>query len=939
MANNNSKKRRYAKAYGVKSNVYIGDLIYTTTFGNKNEGKLSKITDPKKDYSQDNFKVEEKDENSEFDMFKKEDELSVSLKSGKSNNVNINNPIKNPKADIIKINNKINELIFEPSSDLKDDNVRIQIGYNILDMNKIISLYYYDIVYALNNLTRNADVDKDFIGNLYFRNSLDDPGDPYNPYLKKHPKLTYEQIVAKSKIDPQGFYKFDKYASPYYAYFPIFKQYIEHKRNGTLDEQAENQNKENRKYNFNILRILSYVRQSIVHSKSKNGKDEDNQLNSLYRVNNDDKLLSKDLRKIVEDKFDTDLSNINKSFYENAKLNLYIIKQINGSNDDKDLLKKYYKFSIKKEGTNLGVNITAIREALFKYYYDEYEFDLYDTEYDSYRQKLNLIYDFLIYEYLTNNNKESKNSQEYEKYVNQLRKTASSDDRDNAKASIYHQIAKSFLEYNKSKNLISSWHELVSEKLDEIEKKKETISKEIHLKNIQQLESNEFSLFHKLMYFITYFLEKKEKNDLLTALINKLDNIASLNNAYYSITNTHIVYKANYSLFSEAGKVASKLRIVKSLSHMETKLKVATEPIYEDVLRSLGFNDEKEIKNIVFNFKNDSLKQPFANFIVNNIVKSRRYKYIAKYIDPKHCQCYIKNENLVKNILSMIPESQLDRYYNRLVHVNDSSSISLTNKIDTIYTQLKNVNYNFLEGNVCKNIEKDETTKEYIINPEKIEDTKSLINLYYTVIYLAVKNLVNINSIFTIAFECLERDYAIVNLPKKDVDEKEINELFFIKQYALEFYKNKHKYDYLAQNVKEFESEPKSSKIFESIRNNVIHMSIVNKAHEYLNEIKLESNPKSKLGKDVPVYYDLYIYVLEKLTLKDKKCGEISFNNKKYNDKTVYNHYDKDLLKVLLIPFGYNLARYKNLTIRDLFYDQYKDNIKEDKNINEINNN
>ena len=153
MANNNSKKTRYAKAYGVKSNVYIGDLIYTTTFGNKNEGKLSKITDPKKDYSQDNFKVEEKDENSEFDMFKKEDELSVSLKSGKSNNVNINNPIKNPKADIIKINNKINELIFEPSSDLKDDNVRIQIGYNILDMNKIISLYYYDIVYALNNLT------------------------------------------------------------------------------------------------------------------------------------------------------------------------------------------------------------------------------------------------------------------------------------------------------------------------------------------------------------------------------------------------------------------------------------------------------------------------------------------------------------------------------------------------------------------------------------------------------------------------------------------------------------------------------------------------------------------------------------------------------------------------------------------------------------------
>ncbi len=922
MANNNSKKRRYAKAYGVKSNVYIGDLIYTTTFGNKNEGKLSKITDPKKDYSQYNFKVEEKDENSEFDMFKKEDELSVSLKSGKSNNVNINNPIKNPKADIIKINNKINELIFEPSLDLKDDNVRIQIGYNILDMNKIISLYYYDIVYALNNLTRNADVDKDFIGNLNFHYSLDDPSNPYNPYYDTNPDLTYEEIVVKSEDDPQGFYKFDKYAKSSYGYFPVFKQY---KNNATNDDEIKTQNEENKKYNFNLLRVLSFIRQSIAHSK-----EENTPLNSLYRVNNDNSLLPEDLKKVINRKFVTDLNSINKSFNSNAKVNLYIIKKVTGIDDDTQLLEDYYNFSLKKENKNIGINATAVREELFELYKKK-RIDLSDHKYDYFRPKLNLIYDFLIYDFLKNKS---------EMYVNQLRKTASSDDRDEAKKDIYREIAKTFFESNKQ--LISDGYELVSNNIDLIIKNKhknEIIDAEITLTNIKQLNPDDYSLFSRLIYFITYFLEKKEKNDLITALVNKLDNIDSLNKVYSTIMHTDIVYKEDYKLFADASKIASELRIIKNLSHMESQLDKASDIIYEDVLRSLGFNGNKsKCQSIISKFESDHSKHPFINFIINNIVKSRRYKYIAKYIDPKHCQCYIKNENLVKNILSMIPESQLNRYFERLVHGNYFDGVSIKYKIDTIYTQLKNVNYDFLQ---C-NFEKDKKVKKTPINSEKIEDTKSLINLYYTVIYLAVKNLVNINSIFTIAFECLERDYAIVNnFPKKDVYQKVTKQLSLIKEYALDFYKNKnkHNYDYLIKNVKEFESASNIGSIFKSIRNNVIHMSIVNKAHEYLNEIKLESNPKSKLGKDVPVYYDLYIYVLEKLTLKDKECGEITFNNKKYNDKTVYNHYDKDLLKVLLIPFGYNLARYKNLTIRDLFYDQYKDNIKEDKNINEINNN
>ena len=209
----NYKKPRYAKAYGVKSNLYVNNIIYTTSFGNKNESVISKETDSI------TYKVKEIDENSSFDLKTEAEKLNVSLKKSKNSGIAIGNPKVNSKADIININPKILKQIF--GTNIVNDNIHIQIAYNILDMNKIISLYYYNVVYAINNLARDndIDIDEDFIGNLTYTNTLEH----YNPYIKEEDKknYTYSEVLKEAKFNPKGFYLFDKYAKSSYPYFSI----------------------------------------------------------------------------------------------------------------------------------------------------------------------------------------------------------------------------------------------------------------------------------------------------------------------------------------------------------------------------------------------------------------------------------------------------------------------------------------------------------------------------------------------------------------------------------------------------------------------------------------------------------------------------------------------------------------------------------------------
>ena len=128
-----------------------------------------------------------------------------------------------------------------------------------------------------------------------------------------------------------------------------------------------------------------------------------------------------------------------------------------------------------------------------------------------------------------------------------------------------------------------------------------------------------------------------------------------------------------------------------------------------------------------------------------------------------------------------------------------------------------------------------------------------------------------------------------------------------------------------------FKKTPKIGKTFNDIRNDIMHLSLVSKCAEYLDDVSLNRNKMSIIDNVVPVYYELYVYTLERVALQNNAYLNENFEE----DLKKYKTYNKDLLKLILTPLGYNLARYKNLTIRDLFYDQYKFKIVKNEDFND----
>ena len=113
-----------------------------------------------------------------------------------------------------------------------------------------------------------------------------------------------------------------------------------------------------------------------------------------------------------------------------------------------------------------------------------------------------------------------------------------------------------------------------------------------------------------------------------------------------------------------------------------------------------------------------------------------------------------------------------------------------------------------------------------------------------------------------------------------------------------------------------------------AFRNCTAHLNAVRNADAYINDIgKFDS------------YFELYHYLVQRSIIdqfeydshhKSKKSDkniitkeEVDPDQKleRYFNLVLRHHsYCKDLVKALNVPFAYNLARYKNLSINELFY-------------------
>ena len=92
--------------------------------------------------------------------------------------------------------------------------------------------------------------------------------------------------------------------------------------------------------------------------------------------------------------------------------------------------------------------------------------------------------------------------------------------------------------------------------------------------------------------------------------------------------------------------------------------------------------------------------------------------------------------------------------------------------------------------------------------------------------------------------------------------------------------------------------------VFEKVRNNVMHLAVIDKFLSLLDKYNSKNSS----------YFSLYNFVLQSLVCD--VVEELSYCKKNFLSK---GNYSKDVIQVLNMPFAYNLARFNALTNEKIF--------------------
>lgn len=330
----------------------------------------------------------------------------------------------------------------------------------------------------------------------------------------------------------------------------------------------------------------------------------------------------------------------------------------------------------------------------------------------------------------------------------------------------------------------------------------------------------------------------------------------------------------------------------------------------------------------------------------------------------------MNNAKIVRYTLSRLPVEQIDLYYKRsilLENLNDNfEEKTQDEKMDALTDILTGMAFQTILDKKDNIVNKDDA--------EKVERLKAHINLYLTVAYVAIKQLVKINARYYIAYQILERDTELalrktaddpnnpvskhfISYKSKDKngnEKEEIVKYFGLIEYFMamdderyneikqwkptdkqwkpadkkawfEHVRSVKKEQYLSNTWRlRFRRDiAKSLEISESgflqnaVRLMTAHLYILSLVEGYVEQFR------KKTDKPMQSYFELYHYLIqsELFNAKEVNLKDFGFGN---NEKKYFNYFkrgvpDDRLIKVSYVPFGYNLARYQNLTIEALF--------------------
>lgn len=924
-----------AKAAGLKSTLILDhENLLMTSFGNGNAALPEKKIIRKNVQTVSLLPV--------FDARALKDAESFEIKGRAGLKSEVRNPLLQPDEDQLHLRKKLEEVIFGKTF---EDNIHIQLAYNILDIDKILSIHINNIIYTINNLLREEQYLSsrrvDLFEKLSFAKTWErfrENAEEYALFMKliQKPQLGYfgpilwnhESFKKNREKLWQNEFGFRGKAKDWKEYWNQKKSQITETQKASVDQKMNVQMDSAAKRAYTILSILGELRQSTAHGANRTwtaiycldeAHDKEmakrSQLSSLLERKEDPKFRH-EARALLEEIYSSRVANLNKGFAAKAKTDLQILFDVlgvHGEDEEIATAKDYYDFIVRKSYKNQGFSIKKLRQQIIVLSENETR-PLNSTYFDSVRAKLNHMLDFVIFRMY------QRDPVAVAAIVERLRSALSEEEKEAAyrleakrvwaeKRYEIMQVIVPKLEGGNLKLLKDSYYTLPAGALEDV------------------FIPQKADCFTELVYLLTHFLDAKEINDLITTLINKFDNIASLLNVMKDpAAGLECQFTSQFSLFYRSAEIVKELKLTNSFARMTEQMPGARGAMFKEAAQILGYKmSETELENYVNNMLDTNRKDAngnsdtgFRNFIANNVIESDRFIYLVRYTNPKNLRMLAGNRKLISHVLSEIPDSQILRYYNSCEMQN---SLECSPRMrEVLLDRIVNMSFEDFEH-------VDQKARSGPAAREK-ESKKSIVRLYLTVMYLLVKNLVYVNSRYYLAFHCVERDSLIYDPSGNKVYYIELKDYNAFSRAFLSEYPHKPRIKDVpgkppriskvqTQLMQDFKnSDPR---IVKSFRNAVEHMTAVMDMDKYIGELKV-----------VESYYAVYQYIIQR-ALAQKYQIDLEYTGiyteEPVNPKILeyfanigkYGSYCKDFTKALCVPFAYNYPRFKNLTVDGQF--------------------
>lgn len=893
-----SERKSLTKAIGLKSTMIVGDSVVMTSFGKGNDAVLEKRIESRSlidlNESKPAFRVDE----ITAEKYKlAQGRIKGCIATADNPMHSSASPASVPQ-DMLGLKPVLENRFY--GQEFPEDNIHIQVIYNILDIEKILVVYATNAVYAINNLFRaNTSEEEDFAGylttqNLYENIMNAENCTDVNQRTKENrlkTKADLERLFSNRRIGyfGQAFYESDK-------------------------------QQRNEMEIYDNLALIGSLRQWAVHGNKTNDPAW------LYKLES----LPDEFKSVLDKVYAETVRKVNYKFIKTNAVNLQILQELYPKESFASIVKEYYGFLVTKKYKNIGFSIKHLREILLD------STDYRDKEYDSVRHKLYQLLDFCIYHgYLY------EDAEFAADLVNQLRASLSELD----KEKIYNIEAARLADKLGSSLFSYLRRSVVGKNIQQLKKNAENLEK-VKLEDIQISSGKTVSYFTKLMYLLTLFLDGKEINDLLTTLINKFDNIRVFNKTLTQL-NQSTEFVEDYSFFGSSGTVFEELTVLNSFARMSRIDPSARKDMYRDAIEILGISMEMshekfeemldrilcydEEGNPIIN-PDGTKKSGMRNFIATNIISSNRFKYLVRYGNATKIRALANCENAVKFVLSTIPDEQIVRYFDSCREPTDHIENNIERKREYLASIIKEMSFErFRDAEKLQRYHVDRPTNGSSVEGEQKQRYQAVIRLYLTVMYLLLKNLVYINSRYVMGFHALERDAVLygvslrksrkeksndyskllvslmdIRLPNGTImDECDVSKATTVKNRYLH---NKKWYSLAFTNYKNSDSD-----VIVNFRNSVAHLNAIRNIDEYIDGI---GEINSHTG-----YFEIYHYIIQ------KRMQAVTTDKSKLQPKTEeyfenlskYHTYCKDFVKAYCVPMAYNLPRYKNLTIDGQF--------------------